>query len=216
MNDQTTISPISELVSQLRTDGCNYAALLREIETQKYAVQQDGDEVKANKLWSYEILVDVHRLFFSMFNELQGKKYYDAWCTAEQVDINIKLLRKNDTEAYGYVRDLELFLPDLQARYPYKLFMSTVFEINKEVCTICGQPVNVRKPCGHIVGRVYNGELCQHRVEMFNLLGADMVANPEHKYAVLFPQFGDKQIDLYDYTQVAFFIKNWKKPFDIR
>lgn len=216
MNNQATLNPISEFVKQLRTEGCNYADLLKEIETQKSEVQQDDDETKANKLWSYEILVDVHRLFSIMFNELQNKQYYDAWCTAEQVDINIKLLRKNDTEAYGYVRDLEMFLPDLQARYPYKLFMSTVFEINKEVCTICGQPVNVRKPCGHIVGRVYNGELCQHRVEKFNLLGADMVANPEHKYAVLFPQFGDRQIDLYDYTPVALFIRNWKKPFDIR
>lgn len=216
MDRKETLNQTSELVNRLRTDGCNFSQVTQEIEFQKKAALLNGDEELANKLWSYEILIDVHRLFLKMFNELQLNRYYEAWCTAEQVDIHIKLLRKNGMEAYGYVRDIEMYLPELQSRYPYKLFMSTVFEIKKEICTICGQPVSVRNPCGHKVGMVYNGRLCQHEVQQFNLLGADVVQNPEHKYAVLFPQFNNKQIDCYDYTGVESFIRNWKTPFNFR
>lgn len=207
------MNDLKELVAQLRKhpNGKFYEEQLKKIEAQKKKAQAKGDEDEANLCWAKGEIIEIHRQYLKMYDELKRERYYDGWCTAEQTEIIINSLLWNYPEAEPYVCDLKKQIRALQATYPYRLFFSTVILVKKEKCTICGRPVSILTPCPHIVGKVYNGELCQRVVTNFELKGIDAVENPEHKYCV--PMFTDgngKPIDLYDYSKVTTFVDMWR------
>lgn len=205
---------INDLEALMLRDGFDFDSKLSELEQEKKHQQLLGKESTANSLWAMIRLVDIYKEFVNLFNILHENKYYDAWCKAEEIEILIHSLLLNFPGFEPYVKDIAITVSNLQRMYPYRLFISTVFRIKKEKCSICGKTVSIRNLCPHICGRVYNGELCQREVEQCELIGADIVTNPEHKYSVLFPSDGNgKAVDHYDYTNVERFSKVWNRPF---
>ena len=153
------------ILNNLRTKGFNYANALTDIAQQKQIAQSSGNEPEANRLWAEQTVVEIHQQFIKMFSLLTEGKYYDAWCQAAQIEVDIRFLSKNSQEMFDLVKDLGEIIRQLQILYPYKVFASYVMDIKQESCSICGKVRSIRGFCGHRVGRVYNGELCCNVVE---------------------------------------------------
>lgn len=201
-------------MSLMLQEGFDFDKKLSELEMGKKQEQQMRNEAEANNLWAVLRVVEIYKEFVNLFHILHEGKYYDAWCKAEEIEISIRFLLQNFPVFNVCVKDIAITVNNLQRMYPYRLFISTVYKIKKEKCTICGKTVSIRNLCPHICGRVYNGKLCQREVEQYELIGADIVTNPEHKYSVLFPSDDNgKKVDHYDYTNVERFSKVWARPF---
>lgn len=203
----------NKILATLRNEGCDYVAALNTINAEKQAAQYAGDELYANQLWVAETIIEIHQQFVKTFDLLKAGQYYEAWCEAEQVEINIQYLARNSQEGLENVKDINSRVRQLQSLYPYKFFASYVMHVKKEKCSICGKERSIRNFCGHRIGKVYNGELCCNRVTDAELKGIDIVENPVHKYSVLFPSDAVGRHDLYDYTLVEELMKYWSKPF---
>jgi len=100
--------------------------------------------------------------------------------------------------------------------YPYRVFSSPeIVELEKE-CTICGQKVSPRHPCGHEVGEIYSGEICCRKVTKWELLSIAMVENPVQKYSVAFlsdPKTG-KSVDHYKYNLLEYLLPRIESAYD--
>ena len=204
---------LNYILAKLRSDSCDYDAALFAIKSEKQAAQDAGDELYANQLWAVETIIKIHQKFVMTFDLLKAGRYYEAWCEAEQVEINIQFLASNSQEDLENVKDINARVRQLQSLYPYKFFASYVMHVKKEKCSICGRERSIRNFCGHRIGKVYNGELCCNMVTDAELKGIDIVENPVHKYSVLFPSDAEGRHDYYDYKLVEGLIEHWSKPF---
>lgn len=205
---------IEELFIRLREDGFDLNSALNDVKNELADAKSKKDEDSANKLWAIQAVVNIHIKMIEVFNLLQSKNYYNGWCEAEQIEIECNNLKRNFPGVYLIVKDIYECIIRLQSLYPYRIFSSYVMKINRESCSICGKPRGIRTYCGHRKGYVYNGELCCNIVEQCELKGIDIVENPVHKYAVLFPVDKDgNQVDNYDYSLLSGLMLYWKKPF---
>lgn len=205
---------VTDIFANLRADAFDYDTALQTIDSKKRQAQSLKQADKANELWSQWMVVSIHKGFTNVYKLLSASEYYEAWCEAERVEINIRDLQRNDKNTYLYVKDIHTCIINLQSLYPYKVFCSYVMHIQEEECSICKQKRRVRNFCGHRKGYVYNGELCYNIVTKFEFKGVDIVFNPVHKYSVLFikDESGKRQ-DKYDYTLIKGLMTYWKKPF---
>jgi len=102
-----------------------------------------------------------------------------------------------------------------QSLFPYRMFLSPSLVIRKCRCSICGQEMSIRNPCGHRRGEIYDGELCTRIVEDADLLEVSLVPNPVQKYSVVFPKDSDgASSDPYDYRLVEYVTRGLRVPFD--
>lgn len=195
----------------------DYPALATDLASHKKAALQAGDEGLAKHIWCLEHTVEVQRLYLKAFQELKERKYFEAWCTLEQVKLGLGRLRRHFEAHWEECRlaFIEKITSTLQKLYPYKLFASPeLLEISKS-CTICGKRVSIRNHCGHDVGEIYNGEYCGRRVDESKILGVAMVRDPLQKYSVAFltdPKTGQR-VDHYNYATVEYLAKRWPTPY---
>lgn len=205
---------IEDLFGNLRNDGFDLHSALRDVEKELADAKNKKDVESANKLWAVHTVVDIHIGMIDVFNLLKSNEYYKSWCEAEQIKIKCINLKRNFPGVYPIVEDLYKCVIRLQSLYPYRIFSSYVIKINRESCSICGKARSLRADCGHRKGYVYNGELCCNIVEQWEFKGIDIVENPVHKYAVLFPVDKDgNQVDNYDYSLLSGLMQYWKSPF---
>lgn len=178
----------------------------------------NGNQEEAKRIWIFQTVVKVHILYREAFEFIKNRKYYDGWCKLEEVEIEIGFLKKhfkyNETEYLLY--HIEKTTNNLQVLFPYKLFVSSEILIKEEICNICNKKVSVRTPCGHIVGEIYDGELCTRTISKCSLLGCALVTNPQNKYSVLFhkDKTSGKQVDLYDYSIINFLFERISDPYE--
>ena len=83
-------------------------------------------------------------------------------------------------------------------------------------CSICERRRSIRNPCGHLLGEIYNGELCLRHVKDLKLLEVSFVEKPVQKYSVPFnvDSKTGEQLDQYDYSLVRYVINGLREPFD--
>lgn len=205
---------VDKILEHLRDETTNYDVALAEIHKILEEAQNSRNEQKANEIWAVATLVRIHKKFVDVFNLLLNKKYYEAWCKAEEVEIQCNILKRNSPKAYSVTKDLHECILSLQALYPYQLFCSYEMNIKKVRCSVCDQIRSIRNSCGHRVGHVYNGRLCSDIVEQCELLGVSIVNKPVNKYSVPFTKDKDGgTVDDYDYLLVKGLMNFWKKPF---
>lgn len=173
-----------------------------------------GQDDMANQIWRQRQLFGIWRNYIETYSLLRAERYYDAWCLIEQTLIDCKYLLQNFPEDKDSIEFVRKHIMTLQSLFPYRLFISTVMKVKKEICSICNSEISPWNNCGHTPGIVYNGEICSKIVTDLEIIGADIVFNPEHKCAVLFIQDNDgNQIDNYDYTLLKQLIQYWQTPF---
>lgn len=180
--------------------------------------QSNNNEQFANYAWLALQIIDIHHLYRGIHFKLDIKntnikKYYNAWCDAEQIE----LIASNITRNFPVFLDTIALIINqvhiIQSLFPYKLFTSTEILIKEERCSICGATRNVFKPCGHQKGHVYNGKLCYNTVTRCDIVGLSLVTNPVKKYAVVFQQDKRGNEIEYSYNYIDALMYYWQKPY---
>lgn len=213
-----TLLQIENELQKLGEDNFPFQELLEKIEIEKKIFVEKQIQEEAKKCWIYQAILETHLSFNEAYSLIKGREYYQAWCKLERAEITFKNLKRHfsyDTNIYRLMF-LEKAIKNLQAIYPYRIFSSIeLIELEKK-CNICDKVVTIRKPCGHKVGEIYNGEQCIRIVTKSKVLGVALVENPVNKYSVMFTvdPNTDKQVDHYNYSTIDYLFNLIKSPYE--
>lgn len=195
----------------------DYKSLLQRLGDLKASAVAQNNEQLAKRIWCLEHAVEIQQNYADAFRKIRAARFYDGWCVLEQVELGLMRLRRHLSESWSTFR-LDFIgarVADLQSLYPYRIFMSPeIIEIEKK-CSICDQPISIRKPCGHKVGEIYKGEYCCRIVSKCEFVGNSFVDTPVQKYSVPFivdPKTGTSR-DHYNYSTVKYLADRWPSPY---
>lgn len=209
---------LSKIASTLRNAPHNCRARsVQDMEDALRAIKEEavarGDEARAKKVWCLEETLRGQTLYVSAFDKMKRGNYYPAWCELERVEITLGFLWPHSG---GRWREFHLdaiakHTKQFQSLFPYKLFISPEMIYSGLMCTICRQPISVRRSCGHRTGEIYNGEMCGREITGIERSpGVALVTSPAQKYSVLF--VGGE--DTHNYSMVRYAIERLESPFD--
>jgi len=184
----------------------------------KGAAVSSSDQDTAKQVWCYEQILSIQETYLKAFRSLKSGKFYEAWCLFERVEIELQHLERHFSISDNIfkLKLIDKHSRQFQSLYPYKIFLSPGYLILETSCSICGRKRSIRNPCEHILGEIYNGEMCAREVKKAKLLEMSFVENPAQKYSVAFttdPKTG-KQVDHYDYSLVQYVTNGLREPFD--
>ncbi|OOV19240.1 YecA family protein [Flavobacterium sp. LM4] len=190
-----------------------------EIQNQKLIFVAEGKQDEAKLLWINQTILEIHKLYRNAFELVKNKSYYQAWCQLERIEITIHSLKKHFTynkEQY-FLWHIEKCTKNLQILYPYRLFASSEILKKKKICSVCDKEISIRNFCGHIVGEIYNGEMCHRIVTECEILGISIVENPGNKFSVMFlkDEKTNEQIDQYNYDTLDYLFEMINSPYEI-
>jgi len=210
---------IVEKLNNIHLQTFSLEELDEQIQNQKLIFVRDDKQDEAKLLWIYQTIIEIHKLYINAFKLLQDKSYYQAWCQLERIEITIHSLKKHfiyDKNQYG-LWNIEKAVKNLQVLYPYRLFGSSEILKKKKKCSVCDKEISIRNSCGHIVGEIYNGEMCHRIVTEAEILGISLVENPGNKYSVMFlkDEKTDEQIDQYNYGTIDYLFDLINSPYEI-
>lgn len=190
---------------ELNPEILEYLAKQKKIEVEK------DNQVKAKEIWCLEQVYKIINHYLVAFSQLKNGEFFEAWLSFDRADIEFSFLRRHfDYTGNKYnLEFIEKNIQQFQKLFPYQYFMSRESITKKERCSICGEIVKLRKPCGHIVGEIYNGEQCCRIIEEAEFLGVAIVKNPFDKYTVLFPE--DREYNYYMLEQLISYLRH---PFE--
>lgn len=153
----------------------------------KEAVAKDN-EALANDCWRETEALRLNILYIEAFDKLKAHKYRDAWNDLERCEINAKFIEENSSGEF-FIHSRSRFIKDKasnwQSLYPYCVFASPGFTVGYYSCSICGHKIRPRSRCGHVKGKIYNGELCVHEAHDMEFREVSLVTNPVQKYSVV-------------------------------
>lgn len=208
-----TIKEIKKDLGMVGRKDINLSNILQNLKILKRNAVNRGFEMRAKDLWILERIALVNCKYQEAFKLLINRKYFDAWCSIEQVEIMLKSLKRHFDISDDYkLSFIERTIKNLQVLFPYRLFSSSEFLKKKKKCNICNKIVSVRNPCVHKVGEIYSGEECIRIVTELEPLGIAYVENPVNKYGVLFLTKEDSDgnsitVDNYNYELIENFLK---------
>ena len=170
-----------------------------------------NDVENANLYWKYKTIYIIKKNYIETYNMMKNKKFDVAWINLEQLEHIIFLLFNNFSlkENEFFIKKIRNNVFAFQELYPYNLFGSREAVILKEKCSICGNYNTIRSHCGHEIGKLYCGQICQKIVEKIDLKAISIVRNPMDKYCVLTPQGKD-----WNYTMVEMVINKMITPYE--
>jgi hypothetical protein len=186
------------------------------LQSEKQRFVFENDQKSAKVIWCTEQILRSQDLFREAFFHMKSEDFYSAWCALERAEIELFFLSKhvNFQKSEFAINFMETWIPKFQSLFPYQIFASSeIISLEKE-CSVCKKIVNIRNPCGHIPGEIYNGEQCYRIVTEAKLVGISMVTNPSNKYSVSFltDENGDKR-DHYDYSIIKTLVGKLESPF---
>jgi hypothetical protein len=214
-----TIASVTELLEGVRNHVWEDNPGLQQVRTDlaraKAEAVEKCDQTTAKHVWCLETILDIQTAYTDAFRELKSGQHYPAWCKFEHAEISALHGAKHCEHGWGmfHVPFILTQIEKLQALFPYRYFVSPAMLHKQMKCSICGKEISLRRPCGHIRGEIYNGELCTRVVLKFEVLEISIVTNPVQKYSVVFPG-GDDEPDPYDYTLVDYVTRGLRTPFD--
>ncbi len=184
-----------------------------EIEILRQESIAEKNEDQANYCWCLKQIFRVQKGFISAINALRQKKYEDAWCIFDDIDMDLSNLEGNfDTTGMNdryHMLFIARMIKAYQKLFPYCHFFSRECIIKSEECSICGSPISLRRSCGHKPGKLYMGELCLRRVTDIEFKGVSVVTDPFDKYALL--HLPEKE---YNYGMLEELMTEIESPFD--
>lgn len=176
------------------------------------AIDQE-DEKNANYFWCLREIFNIQKGFVSAIEDLNSKKFEEAWILFEKIDIEIGNLEQNfdvfqEKDKYQIVF-IKRIISEYQKLFPYQYFFSRENIIKREECSICGKVISLRNSCGHKPGKLYMGELCSRIVTDMELKGISIVTDPFDKYTYL--QLPGKE---YNYGMIEALMQKLSSPYD--
>lgn len=204
------INDIKNYLNKFRQTNLD-VSVLHELKALKELEVSLGNQVAAKEIWCLEQVCKVIQHYISAYKNLQNKEHFKAWCEFDRAEIELSFLRKhlNFEDNKYYLKFYDKMLFQYTKLFPYQYFMSRESIIKRASCSICGQTISLRKPCGHRLGEIYNGEQCFSTVEDIEFLAMAIVKNPFDKYTVLFPEGLE-----YDYTILDSLLIQLTGPYD--
>ena len=190
----------------------------KELQSIKEEYLKENKQEEAKQIWIYQTIIEIHKLFINAFDLLKNKQYYKGWCQLERIEITISSLKKHflyEKEQYK-LWHIEKSVKNLQVIFPYKLFASVELLEKKQKCSICNKEILIRNTCNHIVGEIYNGEMCHRIITEGEILGISLVQNPGNKFSVMFisDEKTGEQIDQYNYGTIDYLFEHIKEPYE--
>lgn len=160
-----------------------------------------------NRLWSIQTFADATVSYLDAYHLMARGKFYDGWCNLEHAELGFSRLIENPfiAELAPLIRDRAQLVALWQSLFPYRHFVSPGMRYKKWKCSICGKQSTPVEPCGHVLKRVYDGQLCCRIVYEAEPLEVSIVTDPVQKYSVL-------QLD-YDYSVVRYVLDHLTNPF---
>lgn len=176
-----------------------------------------GDQAGAKQVWCLEQAIEARSRYAEAFHLLKAEDYYEGWCALERAEISLSFLERHvpvaDTPTLpGLISKL---IGQYQQIFPYAVFFSPEFIVERAECTICGAARGLRTGCGHRVGEIYDGEMASRRITSARFVGVGIVTSPLQRYSVAFVKDEDgSRHDQYDYSVVAYLVGALHSPFD--
>lgn len=175
-----------EIDNYLRKKELDKDSILEILAKHKKRAVQNNQEDLAKDIWCLEQVYKVKKNFIQAFKNMKKQNFYEAWILLDRSDIELSFLRKHfDFSNNEYhLSFIEEYIPKYQKLFPYDLFFSREAIESDFTCSICQKPMGIRNHCEHIVGEIYNGEMCCRVVNKIEFLGFAIVKNPFDKYCV--------------------------------
>ena len=165
-----------------------------------------------NKIWYLKNIFLIKSSFLNIFKLLKfDLEHEKAWNLIETTQLVINNIENNPflpKEDFNieYIKET---LDKFEVLFPYHLFCSREMLIKKSKCSICGEISSIRNFCGHIPGKVYNGDYCSKIILDADWICIAIVENPVDKYSIMTPE--NKE---YDYSCINTLIKNLDNPYE--
>ena len=189
-----------------------------ELQQEKERLVNEKKQDDAKTIWILQTIIEIHKLYQNAFKLIKAKSYYEGWCQLEQIEITISSLKKHFqySKTEYYLWHIEKSVKNLQVIFPYRLFASMEVLKKKIKCSVCQQEISIRNPCGHIIGEIYNGEMCYRIITEADILGISLVQNPGNKYSVMFlkDEKTNEQVDQYDYSAIDYLFSHITSPYE--
>lgn len=189
------------------------------VELKRQAVK-NNDQALAKALWCYQAVQRCQNRYIHSYYDMKEGYFYGAWCALEKIENMLDALEHhfdldvNGEDSYKLLQ-IRKNTEQFQRLFPYKLFNSIGAVVHETKCSICDQPVSLRKPCGHRAGEIYSGEACFQVVTKADLLEVSLVERPVQKCTVPFivDKNTGKTVDHYNYVHIHYAIDNLEDPF---
>lgn len=209
---------IIDKLNKLHLQQFSLEVFYKELQGIKEQFLKDENQEQAKQLWVYQKIVEIHQSYIAAFNLLKDKSYYKAWCQLERIEIDFHNLKRHfvfNKELF-YLWHIERSVKNLQIIFPYRIFASSEILKKKKKCSVCDKEISIRNSCGHVVGEIYNGEMCHRIVTESEVLGISLVENPGNKYSVMFlsDEKTGNQIDQYNYDTIDYLFDNINSPYE--
>lgn len=209
---------IQQKLKQISSADFSLSEFRAELQKLKEEYVARNDQAQAKQIWIFQTVLDVHINYQNAFALIQAKSFYQGWCQLEQTELSISWLKRHfpfDKTQYE-LWFVERTVKNLQIIFPYKMFGSSEILKKKKKCSTCDKEVSIRNFCGHVVGEIYDGEMCHRIVTEAELLGMAFVENPGNKYSVAFlknDKTGEQQ-DHYNYDIVEYLFDKVSTPYE--
>lgn len=192
--------------------------LYQEFQKEKEQFVRANKQNEAKEVWVCQTIIEVHKIYRNAFVLLKGKSYYKGWCQLERIEITLSGLKRHFKYKKNefFLWHIEKSVTNLQVIFPYRFFASSEILKKKKECSICNREISIRNSCGHIIGEIYNGEMCHRIVTEAEVLGISLVENPGNKYSVMFltDEKTGKQIDQYNYQTIDYLFAHINSPYE--
>lgn len=206
-----TIADFEAYLSTKRTS--MDASIKEEINQARISAIEEKDEEKANYCWCLRQIFTIQNGFLCVYDYLRNKNFVDAWTKLDHIDIELGFLEDNffidpQNDRFNLIF-IGRIIKEYQKLFPYKHFFSRENIIKSEKCSICGQPISLRKHCGHKPGKLYMGEMCLREITDMEFKAVAIVTDPFDKYSLV--SIPNKE---YDYGMLEWLMSYIKSPYD--
>ena len=114
-----------------------------------------NDQITAKAIWCLETIGKVQDFFVGAYTAMASSDYREAWSKLERCETHISFLDRHFTEKrkeFG-IEHCRKHRRQFQDLFHLKWGFSPGMLYREMECTICGAKIELRRNCGHRVGR---------------------------------------------------------------
>ncbi|TXH94803.1 MAG: hypothetical protein E6Q75_11560 [Rheinheimera sp.] len=173
-----------------------------------------SDEARLNEAYLLQKYFCLLKYLSIFWNRVELGHYYDSWWSLQDAIDTLRIIKKFYQPDSKTLNFLESNLTALESLYPYTLFSSLGFIVERYECGICNLNITDER-CNHIQGEIYSGEMATSiAVELKKIDHLALVENPKDKRLAI--NIGDENPHFGIFRElIAIFDKNNYGPLDI-
>lgn len=138
---------------------------------------EQSDEPRANAAFRVQKLALGTKNFLEMWVQLKEDHHGKAWDCLIDAQSDFKIAQRIQLDSVTQCLLLHLLAVE-QTIFPPQTFFSSAFTYPEAFCSICDQLCG---ECGHVLGRIYMGQICQRVIPKPSLAEISIVIFPGDK-----------------------------------